>query len=57
MIWNGDLSFDDHLGSYVLAFEAGALARGGYVVMADGAVKSMTLKDFQAAVMLPAIQP
>ena len=57
VIWNGDLSFDDHLGSYVLAFEAGALARGGYVVMADGAVKSMTLKDFQAAVMLPAIQP
>ena len=55
--WNGDLSVTETLGSFVLAFEAGTLARGGYVVMADGTVKNMTLKEFQAAAMLPAAQP
>ncbi|MGI9469153.1 MAG: hypothetical protein ACR2OA_18685 [Rubripirellula sp.] len=54
--WNGDLSVTETLGGFVLAFEAGALARGGYVVMADGKVKTMTLKEFQGATMLPAIQ-
>lgn len=52
--WNGDLSQTGALGSLVLAFESGALARGGYVVMADGKVKIMTLKEFQEAPMLPA---
>ena len=55
--WNGDLSVPETLGNFVLAFEAGTLARGGYVVMADGKVKNMTLKEFQAAAMLPASQP
>lgn len=51
--WDGDLSQTEALGQFVLAFEAGVLARGGYVVMADGTVKSMTLKEFQEAAMLP----
>ena len=54
--WNGDLSATETLGSFVLAFEAGTLARGGYVVMADGKVKNMKLKEFQEAAMLPAIK-
>ncbi len=54
--WNGDLSATETLGSFVLAFEAGTLARGGYVVMADGKVKNMTLKEFQESTMLPATQ-
>lgn len=54
--WNGDLSAIETLGSFVLAFEAGTLARGGYVVMADGKVKNMKLKEFQEAAMLPAIK-
>ncbi|MGI9441233.1 MAG: hypothetical protein ACR2N1_02135 [Rubripirellula sp.] len=54
--WNGDLSATETLGNFVLAFEAGTLARGGYVVMADGKVKNMTLKEFQESTMLPATQ-
>ncbi|MGB0761904.1 MAG: hypothetical protein ACPGPS_20305 [Rubripirellula sp.] len=52
--WNGDLNQKYPLGGFVLAFEAGVPARGGYVVMADGIVQSMSLKEFQEAAMLPA---
>ncbi|MDA8968214.1 hypothetical protein N9F62_00165 [bacterium] len=51
--WDGDLSDADNLGRYVLAFEAATPARGGYVVLGDAVVKSMNVKDFQAAAMLP----
>ena len=51
--WDGNLSVPDNLGRFVLAFEAATPARGGYVVMGDGVVKSMTAKQFAAAEMLP----
>jgi hypothetical protein len=53
MIWNGDL--DDNLepGKFVLGFEAGVPAHGGYVVMADGSVQVIKRGQFQSALMLP----
>ena len=51
--WDVNLGLHDNLGRFVLAFEAATPARGGYVVMGDGTVKSMTAKQFAAAEMLP----
>ena len=53
MIWNGVLSDSGDDARYVLGFEAGAPATGGYVVMGDGTVRLMTGKDFSEAMMLP----
>lgn len=58
--WNGDFSDPGKpksAGDLVLAFEAAAPARGGYVVMADGRVEYMPLKTFQESEMLPQLQP
>ena len=52
--WNGNLISPNGLGRYVFAFEAATPARGGYVVMGDGKVISMTAKQFANADMLPA---
>ena len=53
MIWNGDLDTDPEPGRFVLGFEAGVPAHGGYVVMGDGTVKVIKRGQFQSAVMLP----
>ena len=53
MIWNGDLDSNPALGKFVLAFEAGVPAHGGYVVMADGSVQVIKRGQFPSAQMLP----
>lgn len=53
--WNGNLNVSEGPGRYILAFEAATPARGGYVVMGDGVVKSMTAKQFADAEMLPGL--
>lgn len=53
MIWNGDLGDTGSTSAYVLGFEAGVPATGGYVVMGDGVVRLMTAKDYSEATMLP----
>ena len=62
MIWNADLGDPDSanssesLSNSVLGFEAGAPARGGYVVMADGSVRLMKRIEFEAASMIPSVE-
>lgn len=53
MIWSGELADASANDGYVLAFEAPVPAKGGYVVMGDASVTSMTAKEFAAATMLP----
>lgn len=53
MIWNGELRDPTANGDYILAFEAQVPAKGGYLVMADASVRTMTAKEFAAATILP----
>ena len=53
--WNGNLGVPGGPERYILAFEAATPARGGYVVMGDGVVKSITAKQFADAEMLPSV--
>lgn len=51
-LWNvgaRDIVADSGLPSTVLAYEADAPTKGGYVLMADASVRSMTPEEFQAA--------
>ena len=53
MIWNGVLGEASENAEYVLGFEAGVPATGGYVVMGDGVVRLMTSKEYSEATLLP----
>lgn len=56
MNFDGILSNAGENGLYVLGFEAGVPATGGYVVMADGMVQLMTGKEFSEATMIPTVE-
>jgi hypothetical protein len=55
VIWNGDLGDASANARYVLGFEAGVPATGGYVVMGDGVIRLMTSKDYSQATVLPTL--
>ena len=57
MMWNGTWGEESQNSKHVIAFEAGVPATGGYVVMGDGTVRLMTVKDYSEATMLPTAQP
>jgi hypothetical protein len=49
MIFNAELGESAENARRVLGFEAGVPATGGYVVMGDGTVRLMTVKDYSEA--------
>jgi hypothetical protein len=53
IIFAGQLGAADENAKHVLGFEAGVPATGGYVVMGDGKVRLMTIKDFSEASLIP----
>lgn len=53
MIFGGQFDPAAQNDQYVIGFEAGVPATGGYVVMGDGQVQLMTVKNFSEADMLP----
>lgn len=56
MIFDGQLADADNSAQRVIGFEAGVPATGGYVVMGDGKVRLMTIKDFSEASMISQAQ-
>lgn len=53
MVYRGVLDDTSQDAPYVIGFEAGVPATGGYAVMSDGSVTLMTQKDFVEATMVP----